>query len=98
MVIKLTYYNSQKPILIPIKKIKYVSQAYDSRLKRFSTKLVFKSKTKNGKKVEEYINVNEDLKTIYEIINDVTKGFTQKINWDEISFNDALENSFNIDF
>lgn len=90
MYLKLTYYNSVKIVLVNMDLVKYISRVYDSRLEKYSTKLTFKTGSKQKGK-SEYINVSESLQTIMSLINDYRNGFSQNTNWQDIDFFETEE-------
>lgn len=78
MYLRLTFYNSAKTVLVNMDQVKLISQAYDTRLSKYSTKLTYKM----GKKTHgKYINVSESPQTILKLIQEHEQGFFQNSNW-----------------
>lgn len=78
MYLRLTFYNSAKTVLVNMDQVKLISQAYDTRNSKYSTKLTYKigNKTKG-----KYINVSESPQTILKLIQDYQQGIFQNTNW-----------------
>ena len=72
MLIKLTYYGTNRPTLVNLDNVESVYQVFDKHQKRFSTKICFRGN-------DSFINVEEDLKTIMEIQKDVSIGNFQDV-------------------
>ena len=73
--IKLTYFGTNKPTLVNISESTSIYRMVDNKSGKNITKINF-----NG---QSYIMVNEDLKTIYELVQDCKNGVEQEIDWTE---------------
>jgi hypothetical protein len=87
MLIKLTYYGTDRPTLVNINNVESIYQVFDKVLKRFSTKICFKGN-------ESYINVEEELQTILRLAQEVQEGKYQDHDWESPSLEERLENNF----
>jgi hypothetical protein len=87
MIIKLTYYGTDRPTLVNMNNVESVYQVYDKGAKRFSTKICFSGN-------QSYINVDEDLQTIMRLSQDFTLGEFQDTEWVTPTLEQRLENSY----
>lgn len=87
MLIKLTYYGTDRPTLVNIKNVESVYQIFDKAKKRFSTKICFKGN-------ESYVNVEEELQTVLRLAQEAEMGKFQSCEWETPSLEDRLEASY----
>ena len=87
MLIKLTYYGTDRPTLVNIDNVESIYQVFDKVLKRFSTKICFKGN-------ESYVNVEEELQTILRLAQEAKEGKYQDFEWETPSLEERLESSF----
>lgn len=73
--IKLSYFGTNKPTLVNINESTSIYRMTDNKSGKLITKINF-----NG---QSYIMVNEDLETIYKLVQDSKKGIEQEIDWTE---------------
>lgn len=88
MLVKLTYYGTDRPTLINLGNVESIYQVYDKNLKRYSTKVCFRGN-------ESYINVEEDLQEILKISQDYQMGDYQSCDWVTPTVEERLLNSYN---
>lgn len=87
MLIKLTYYGTNRPTLVNLDNVESIYQVYDRQQKRFSTKICYNGNT-------SFINVEEDLKTIMKIQQDVNEGIFQDLDFETPTIEDRFEDSY----
>lgn len=87
MIIKLTYYGTNRVTLVNLEKVESMYQVYDKINRRFSTKICF-----NGN--NSYINVEEDLQTILKLQHDFLTGEYQSSDWESQTVDERFEESF----
>lgn len=87
MLIKLTYYGTDRPTLVNLDNVESIYQVFDKVMKRFSTKICFKGN-------DSYINVEEELQTILRLAQEVKEGKYQDHEWESPSLEDRLESSY----
>jgi hypothetical protein len=87
MLIKLTYYGTDRPTLVNFDNVESVYQVFDKVMKRFSTKICFRGN-------DSYINVEEELQTILRLAQEAKEGKYQDNDWETPSLEDRLETSY----
>ena len=87
MLVKLTYYGTDRVTLVNLDNVESVYQVFDKVLKRFSTKICFRGN-------ESYINVEEDLQTVLRLAQETKEGKHQDCDWDTPSLEERLESSY----
>ncbi len=87
MLIKLTYYGSDRVTLVNTDNIESVYQVFDKTQRKYSTKICFRGN-------ESYLNVEEDLQTILRLAQEVEYGKFQSPDWETPSFEERMESSF----
>jgi hypothetical protein len=87
MLIKLTYYGTDRPTLVNLDNVESIYQVFDKVMKRFSTKICFRGN-------ESYINVEEELQTILRLAQEAKEGKYQDNDWESPSLEDRLETSY----
>lgn len=87
MLVKLTYYGTDRPTLVNLGNVESIYQVYDKVMKRFSTKICFKGN-------ESYINVEEELQTILRLAQECMSGKFQDCDWETPTIEDRLESSY----
>ena len=88
MLVKLTYYGTDRPTLVNLDNVESIYQVYDKMSNRYSTKICFKGN-------DSYINVEEDLQTILRLDQETKEGHYQDHDWVTPSLEDRLESSYN---
>lgn len=88
MLVKLTYYGTDRPTLVNLGNVESIYQVFDKVSKRYSTKICFKGN-------ESYINVEEDLQTILRLDQETKEGHYQNYDWETPSLEERLETSYN---
>lgn len=89
MLVKLTYYGTDRPTLVNLDNVESIYQVFDKMNRRYSTKICFRG-------VDSFINVEEDLQKILEISQNFSNGIYQNYEWVTPSVEERLESSFNI--
>lgn len=84
MIVRLTYYGSNRSTLVNLKKVESIYQVYDRINRRFSTKICF-----NGN--NSFINVEEDLQTIMQLQQDFIDGKYQPTDFESNTVDDRME-------
>lgn len=87
MLIKLTYYGSDRVTLVNTDNIESVYQVYDKTQRKYSTKICFRGN-------ESYLNVEEDLQTILRLAQEVEFGKFQSTDWETPTLEERMETSF----
>ena len=87
MLIKLTYYGTDRPTLVNISNVESIYQVFDKTQKRFSTKICFKGN-------ESFINVEEELQTVLRLAQEAEMGKFQSHEWETPSLEERLESSY----
>lgn len=87
MIVKLTYYGTNRPTLVNLNKIESIYQVYDRTQRRYSTKICF-----NGN--NSFINVEEDLQTIMKLQESHLNGEYQSSDFETQSFDDRMEDMY----
>jgi hypothetical protein len=87
MLIKLTYYGTIRPTLVNLDNVESIYQVYDKHQKRFSTKICFRGN-------DSFINVEEDLKTIMKIQQDIKEGVFQELDFETPTIEDRFVDSY----
>ncbi len=87
MLIKLTYYGTDRPTLVNINNVESVYQVFDKATRKFSTKICFKGN-------ESYVNVEEELQTVLRLAQEAEMGKFQSAEWDTPSLEERLETSY----
>lgn len=87
MLIRLTYYGTNKPTLINLDKVENIYQVYDKINRRMVTKVSFNP--------NNYINVDESLQDILKLQQSMLKGEYQESDWDTPqTFDEQIENDY----
>lgn len=86
MIIKLTYYGTNRPTLINFDNVESVYELYDKVQKRMSTKICFGNNS--------YVNVEEDLKTIMKFYQEGLEGKHQPIDWETQTVDSMASESY----
>lgn len=87
MLVKLTYYGTDRPTLINLEMVTNIYQVFDKINRRFVTKVCFDA--------NNYINVVESLQTIMKIQQEYKNGVYQELDFDTPPvFDDRLEDDF----
>ena len=87
MLVKLTYYGTNKPTLINLKSVTNIYQVFDKINRRFVTKVCFDA--------NNYLNVEESLQTIMKLEQDHLKGEYQDLDFDNPQvFDERVEEDF----
>lgn len=87
MLIKLTYYGTDRPTLVNLNNVESIYQVYDKVTRRFSTKICFRGN-------ESYVNVEEELQTVLRLAQEAQQGKYQDSDWETPSLEDRLETSY----
>lgn len=87
MLIKLTYYGTDRPTLVNLNNVESIYQVFDKTTRRFSTKVCFRGN-------ESYVNVEEDLQTVLRLAQEVNEGKYQDYDWETPSLEERLETSY----
>lgn len=87
MIIKLTYYGTNRPTLINLDNVESIYEVYDKTQGRFSTKVCFRGN-------DSFVNVEEDLKTLMKIYQDTVDGKPQEPNWESQSIDNTIGNNY----
>lgn len=87
MIIKLTYYGTNRVTLVNLERVESMYQVYDKVQRRFSTKICF-----NGN--NSFINVEEDLQTILKLQQEFLSGEYQECDWESQTVDERFEESF----
>lgn len=87
MIVKLTYYGTNRATLVNLSKVESMYQVYDKLHRRFSTKICF-----NGN--NSFINVEEDLQTIMKLQHEFLGGEYQSSEWEGQTIDERFEDSF----
>ena len=87
MLIKLTYYGTDRPTLVNISNVESIYQVFDKTQRRFSTKICFKGN-------ESFINVEEELQTVLRLAQEAEMGKFQSTEWETPSLEERLESSY----
>jgi hypothetical protein len=87
MLIKLTYYGSDRVTLVNLDNIESVYQVFDKTQRKYSTKICFRGN-------ESYLNVEEDLQTVLRLAQEVEYGKFQPTDWETPSLEERMETSF----
>lgn len=87
MLIRLTYYGTNRPTLVNFSNVESIYQVFDRHQKRFSTKICFRGN-------DSFINVEEDLKTIMKIQQDINEGVQQDLDFETPTIEERFEDSY----
>lgn len=87
MIVKLTYYGTNRSTLVNLSKVESMYQVFDKIHRRFSTKICF-----NGN--NSFINVEEDLQTIMKLQHEFLGGEYQSSEWDTQTIDERFEDTF----
>jgi hypothetical protein len=87
MLIKLTYYGTNRATLVNLGNVESIYQVFDKQQKRFSTKICFKGN-------QSFINVEEDLQTIMKIQQDCLEGNYQSTEFTTPTIEERFEDSY----
>jgi hypothetical protein len=87
MLVKLTYYGTDRPTLVNMDNVESIYQVFDKSMKRYSTKICFSGN-------ESFINVEEDLQTILRLAQEVSMGKFQSHDWETPSIEERMAASF----
>ena len=88
MLVKLTYYGTNRPTLVNLENVESIYQVFDKLSRRYSTKICFRGN-------ESYINVEEDLQTILRLDQETKEGHYQSYVWETPSLEERLETNYN---
>jgi hypothetical protein len=88
MLVKLTYYGTDRPTLVNLENVESIYQVFDKVSRRYSTKICFKGN-------ESYINVEEDLQTILRLDQETKEGHYQSHVWETPSLEERMETNYN---
>jgi hypothetical protein len=86
MLVRLTYYGTDKVTLVNFENVESVYQVFDIMNKRFSTKICFSG--------DSFVNVEEDLQTVMKLSQEVKQGIYQDWDFDTPPVEDRMENSY----
>lgn len=87
MIIKLTYYGTNRPTLINLDNVESIYEVYDKTQGRFSTKVCFRGN-------DSYVNVEEDLKTLMKFYQEGLEGKHQPIDWETQTVDSMASESY----
>lgn len=85
MLIKLTYYGTNKPTLVNMDKVQNIYQIFDKINRRMTTKVCFDSAS--------YINVEEEPQTIQQLEQESMAGKYQDTDW-ATTIDERFEDNF----
>lgn len=87
MLIKLTYYGTNRPTLVNFDNVESIYEVFDKIQRRMSTKICFRGN-------DSYVNVDEDLKSVMKIYQECVGGKQQEIDWETQSVDNTMTQSF----
>lgn len=87
MLIKLTYYGTNRPTLVNFNNVESIYEVFDKIQRRMSTKICFRGN-------DSFVNVEEDLKTVMKLYQDCVNGKKQEIDWETQTIDNTMSQSY----